>query len=122
MMSFIEMDKNVTINDQLGEGGGSVVLINRFVVSPEDVDQFMKAWTDDAVFMKQRHGFIMTQLYSGIAGSSVFLNYAVWESTDHFKAAFTSPAFQSKLSQYPSSAEASPHLFRKLAVSGICVA
>jgi hypothetical protein len=51
----------------------------------------------------------------------VFVNYAVWESTEHFKRAFGNPEFQSKLKDYPSSAVASPHLFQKVAVPGICV-
>jgi hypothetical protein len=56
-----------------------------------------------------------------MAGSSVFINYAVWESTDVFKRAFADPEFQSRLKDYPSSAVGSPHLFRKVAVPGICV-
>jgi len=50
------------------------------------------------------------------------MNYAVWESTAHFRAAFTHPEFRAKLSTYPSSAVASPRLFQKVSVSGICVA
>ena len=57
----------------------------------------------------------------GIAGSTVFLNYALWESVAHFRAAFTHPDFQSALEQYPSSAVASPHLFTRLAVPNLCV-
>jgi hypothetical protein len=62
-----------------------------------------------------------TQLHRGIGGSCVFINYAVWESTEHFKRATNNPEFQSKLTQYPASAIVSPHLFRKVAVPGICV-
>jgi hypothetical protein len=36
--------------------------------------------------------------------------------------AFSHPEFQAKLSAYPSSAVAAPHLFEKVAVPGICVA
>ena len=43
-------------------------------------------------------------------------------STADFRAAFTHPEFSAKLSAYPSSAVASPHLFQKVAVPGICVA
>jgi len=49
------------------------------------------------------------------------LNYAVWEATADFRAAFSHPEFRAKLSSYPSSAVASPHLFQKVAVPGICV-
>jgi heme-degrading monooxygenase HmoA len=72
--------------------------------------------------MRHQPGFISTQLHRGVGGSRVFINYAVWESTEHFKRALTNPEFQSKLGHYPPSAVASPHLFRKVAVPGICVA
>jgi hypothetical protein len=36
--------------------------------------------------------------------------------------AFTNPEFRARLGQCPSSAVGSPHLFRKVAVPGICVA
>ena len=51
-----------------------------------------------------------------------YLNYAVWESTAAFRAAFTHPEFRERLSAYPSSTVASPHLFQKVAAPGICVA
>jgi hypothetical protein len=51
----------------------------------------------------------------------VFVNYAVWESVEHFKRAFTNPEFQAKMQDYPSSSAASPHLVTKVAVPGICV-
>jgi hypothetical protein len=50
-----------------------------------------------------------------------YLNYAVWESTADFRAAFTRPDFRAQLSAYPSSAVPYPHLFQKLAVPGIGV-
>jgi hypothetical protein len=34
--------------------------------------------------------FISTQLHRGTAGSSVLVNYAVWESTEPYKKAFKS--------------------------------
>jgi heme-degrading monooxygenase HmoA len=122
MPKLIEMDPNVTVFEQMNENGGPVILINKFNVGPEDVDQFLRAWTSDAAVMKRQPGFISTQLYQGIAGSTVFLNYAVWESTESFRLAFANPEFQSKLADYPPSVVGSPHLFRKVAVPGICVA
>jgi len=52
----------------------------------------------------------------------MFINYAVWESVGHFRAAFTHPDFVSALAAYPSSAVAQPHLFTKVAVSNLCAA
>jgi hypothetical protein len=50
------------------------------------------------------------------------MNYAVWESVAQFRAAFESPAFRAHLAAYPPSCTASPHLMRRMAVAGVCVA
>ncbi len=60
--------------------------------------------------------------HRAIGDSPTYLNYAIWESTADFRAAFTHPEFREKLSAYSSSAVASPHLFQKIAVAGVCVA
>ncbi|MDQ3895161.1 MAG: antibiotic biosynthesis monooxygenase [Actinomycetota bacterium] len=121
MLTVQEMDDRVSIRDQLSQETGPVILINTFKVAPEDADALLKAWTADATFMKQKPGFISTQLHRGVAGSSVFLNYAVWESVEAFRAAFTDPEFQATFARYPDTTVASPHLFQKVAVPGICV-
>jgi heme-degrading monooxygenase HmoA len=122
MPKFVEMDQTVTLADQLKDEGGAVVLVNTFVVPPDDAGRLLAAWTADAAIMKRQPGFISAQLHRGIAGSGAFLNYAVWESVAHFRAAFANPEFRARLGEYPQSATASPHLFRPVAVPGICVA
>jgi heme-degrading monooxygenase HmoA len=122
MPKFVEMGQVVTLGDQLKAEEGPVVLINTFVVSPEDADRLLEVWTSDASLMKAQPGFISTQLHRGIAGSGVFLNYAVWQSVAHFRSAFTNPEFQAKLADYPEGVTVSPHLFRKIEVPGICTA
>lgn len=121
MPQLIEMDRHVSLFEQMEQQVGPVILINTFTVEPEEAERLQEAWAADAAFMKQQPGFISTQLHRGIGGSSVFFNYAVWESVDHFKRAFSNPEFQSKMSDYPPSAAASPHLVKKVAVPGICV-
>jgi heme-degrading monooxygenase HmoA len=122
MTQMIEMDKNVTLRDQLQHEVGSIILINTFTVQPEEADQLLEAWAADAAYFKRQPGFISTQLHRGIGGSSVFVNYAVWETVAQFRAAFSTPEFLEHLKAYPSSAVGSPHLFQKVAVPGICVA
>lgn len=122
MPKLIEMDPAVTLADQLGSDGGPIVLINTFVVPAAEADRFLTAWTADAAVMKRRPGFISTQLHRGVAGSGVFLNHAVWESIAHFRAAFTDPEFRARVAEYPDGVTVSPHLFRTVAVPGICVA
>ncbi|MBE7244825.1 MAG: antibiotic biosynthesis monooxygenase [Actinomycetospora chiangmaiensis] len=122
MPQFIEMDRSVTLADQLEDAGGEVVLINTFTVAPEEADRLLAAWTADATVMQRQPGFVSTQLHRGIAGSGVFLNYAVWASVADFRAAFANPEFRARLSDYPAGATASPHLFRKVDVPGLCPA
>src|ERR671911_882965 len=121
MIKLIEMDEMVTLSAQMEQNISPVILIDKFNVKPEDVDQLLRAWAADAAYFKQQPGFISTQLHRGIGGSCVFINYAVWESTELFKKAVKNAELQSRLEKYPPSAVASPHLFKKIAVSGICV-
>ncbi len=121
MPRLVEMDRHVSLLEQMEEQVGSVILINTFTVEPDEADQLLEAWAADAAFMKRQPGFISTQLHRGIGGSAVFFNYAVWESVEHFKRAFGNPEFQAKMQDYPPSAQASPHLVKKVAVPEICV-
>jgi quinol monooxygenase YgiN len=121
MLQLAEMDDRVPLADQLAEEVGSVILINTFRVAPEDVDALLAAWAADAAYLKQRPGFIAAQLHRGIGGSGVFCNLAVWESVQAFRDAFGDPQFQATFARYPDSTVASPHLFQKVAVPGICV-
>ena len=77
MLAFSEMDKHVSIYDQLKEGGGSVILINLFTVEPEEADQLVAAWADDAAYMKRQPGFISTDciVASSAVAHSRYRNY-----------------------------------------------
>jgi len=127
MAKFVEMDDKVKFKDQIEEKiMGSVILINKFNVKPNKIEQFLKDWAEDAARFKQQPGFISTQLHRGIGKSSVFINYAVWESMEHYKKAINkilfNPQSQSPLLKYgDKSLIISPHLFTKTAVPGICV-
>ena len=122
MPHFKPMDPAFSIQQQIAIGAAPVVLVNLFTLAPADEADFLAVWKDDAEFMKRQPGFISTQLHRALGDSPTYLNYAIWESTETFRAAFTHPEFVAKLSAYPSSAVASPHLFQKVAVAGICTA
>ncbi|MBB4192361.1 heme-degrading monooxygenase HmoA [Rhizobium aethiopicum] len=122
-MSHIRpLDPTFPIGCQIELEASPVVLINLFTLDLADEPKFLEVWQDDAAFMKRQPGFISTQLHRAIGEKPTYLNYAVWESNAHFRAAFVHPEFRAKTSAYPSSAIASPHLFQKVAVAGICVA
>jgi quinol monooxygenase YgiN len=118
MAKLVEMDENTTVREQMEESVAPVILINKFKVEPDKLDAFLKAWAEDASYFKQQPGFISAQLHRGIGKSCVFINYAVWQSTEGYKRAFRNLDF-SKLSDFPAST-ISPHLFKKVAVPGIC--
>lgn len=120
MPNFKEMDAVVTLAKQMQTNEEPIVLINLFTVDKADVEKLLAAWAHDADFMKAQPGYISTQLHQGIAGSNTFVNYAVWQSVESFRDAFANPEFQRRLVDYPSSAVASPHLFKKIAVGNHC--
>jgi heme-degrading monooxygenase HmoA len=122
MLLLRPLDPAFPLERQLAVDATPVVLVNVFTLDTADEQTFLQAWQDDALFMKRQPGFISTQLHRAIGESPTYLNYAVWESTTAFRAAFAHPEFRAKLSAYPPSAVASPHLFQKVAAPGICVA
>ena len=116
------LDPAFPIDRQVALDAGPVVLVNLITLDAADEHSFLTSWQDDAAFMKRQPGFISTQLHRALGDNPTYLNYAVWESNAHFRAAFTHPEFRAKIADYPASAVASPHLFQKVAVAGICVA
>jgi quinol monooxygenase YgiN len=121
-MTLREMDNHVTYLQQLHDDDGQVVLINQFNVAPGDAGRFLDAWAEDAAFMQRQPGFISTQLHQGTAGSTTFVNVAVWESAQALGRAFGTPQFQARIARYPDSTISAPHVFKKITVPGICVA
>lgn len=121
MAKFVEADERIKFSEQLEEAAGPIVEIIKFNVKSEEANQFLKAWEKDATYYKSQPGFISAQLHRGIGGSGVFVIYAVWESTTLLKKALSNIDLKELLSAYPASAVASPHVFKKVAVPGICV-
>lgn len=121
-MKFAPLDPQFPIHRQIAVEASPVVLVNLFTVDSGEEQALLEAWAHDAAFMKAQPGFISTQMHKALGESRVYLNYAVWDSAAAFRAAFEHPEFRSRLSAYPASAVASPHLFQKIAVPNFCVA
>jgi quinol monooxygenase YgiN len=121
MTKVIEMDEKVNFGTQLQQDVGAVVLIITFTVNPDDEEKFVKTWTSAAEISKKTSGVISAQLYRGIAGSRIFVSYHVFESTEAIRQQYKNPDFPSKLSEYPASIVTSSHVFKKVAVLGICL-
>lgn len=125
MAKLVEMDERASIFTQMDKGEntkGSVILINKFSVAPDEIEQFLKGWETEAEKFRQQPGYISTQLHRGIGESGIFINYAVWESVSHFKKAVSNVIDpKDPVSAFPPSTIVSPHLFKKVAVPGLCV-
>lgn len=121
MLQLHELDDHVSYVEQLQEDDASeVVLVNIFQVLPDEIDAFIQAWTDDAEYMQRQPGYGRTQLHRAVGANPTFVNVATWESAGHLREAFFTPEFQQALAKYPDGTVATPHLFRKVAVPGIC--
>ena len=63
------MDEKVTLAEQMNDNVGSVIFINKFNIKPDEVEQFLKDWAEDALYFKKQPGFISLQLHRGISGT-----------------------------------------------------
>jgi quinol monooxygenase YgiN len=118
---IINLDDRVTFRQQLEHNVGPVVLMSTFLVPPDQVDSFLEGFKKQFAIMRKQPGLISAQLHRGIAGSSLFMNYIVWESIDAFKHGYELPEFQAQLKQYPPGTVVSASFFQRVAIPGMCV-
>jgi len=122
MLKHVELDQTYPLRAQYTDTvGKTTILLNVFDVDPKDAEAFMAAWQKDAEFFKRQPGYISAQLHRGIGDSRMWFNYAVFENTAAFAATNDQPEFGPLRGIYPDSATAHPHLFRRVAIPGICV-
>lgn len=122
MLKMKELDTPISFEQQFQDKlDEAVVLMILFTMEPKDVETFKAAWAKDAAFVKAQPGYISAQLHQGVGGSSMFLDYAMFENVAAFAAITRHPEFGPLRSIYPDSATASLHLFRRVAIPGICL-
>jgi heme-degrading monooxygenase HmoA len=86
--------------------------MSTFLAVPDQVDNFLKGFKKQFAIMRRQPGLISAQLHRGIAGSSLFMNYIVWETVDDFERGYELPEFQAQLKQYPPGTVVSASFFR----------
>jgi heme-degrading monooxygenase HmoA len=118
---FVQMDPYVSFYKQNADNVAPVVLLSTFLVKHEHVDEFLAGFRKQFSIMRKQPGLISAQLHRGIAGSCLFMNYAIWKSTDAFKHGFESPEFQAQLKRYSPGTEVSAFMFQRVAVPGMCL-
>lgn len=122
MVNIAHLDPTTPMWDQFQEKTGPIVLINTFFVPRDSIDEFLKLWEEDAKIMKAQPGFISTQMHRGTANSQLLVNIGIWESSEALARAHANPDFQESTKKLPDGVIAHPHIFKKVAVEGVCVA
>jgi heme-degrading monooxygenase HmoA len=89
-----------------------VTLINPFEVPAGKEDEFMERWKQAGEYFRQREGFVSTRLHQSLDPEAAyrFINVGVWESSEHFRQATSTPEFQELLRGFPFSSH--PALYR----------
>jgi heme-degrading monooxygenase HmoA len=96
-VKIIEMYDSVTLGEQFEADVGAVILMNKFNVGRDEVEEFIKVFADTTKVFKQQPGFLSAQLHRGIAGICTFISHVGWESVAHFRQAFDKPEFRENM-------------------------
>lgn len=120
MLTIKEMDDKVPFFGQLSQALKPVTLVIQFNVPAKDEQQFLKAWKNHGLCMRNFAGYLGEQLHKGIGGSDVYINYSTWESVEQFAVAFGSQDSQVCVGAYPDDVTLAGQLLEKIAVEGVC--
>ncbi len=81
----------------------SVVLINAFEVPDGQDEAFLAAWERARAFLATQPGYLSTRLHRSLspAADFRFVNVAVWQSPQAFRAATSQPGFTAAAVPFP---------------------
>jgi heme oxygenase (mycobilin-producing) len=81
----------------------AVVLINAFEVPSGEDQSFLAGWEQAHDFLLGQPGYRSSQLHKSTESSADFryVNVAVWDSEDAFRAATSRPEFRDISTEYP---------------------
>ena len=63
MVKIVETDERITLEKQLDEDAGPIIVMNKFHVDPQEVDEFLQVFAKTTETFKQQPGFISAQLH-----------------------------------------------------------
>jgi heme-degrading monooxygenase HmoA len=80
-----------------------VVLINAFEVPEGEDDAFLHGWERTRDFLRTQEGYLSTKLHRSIstAADFRFVNVALWQSEQAFRAATSRPEFRDAPVPFP---------------------
>jgi heme-degrading monooxygenase HmoA len=118
-MNFSPEDRTAPAGDHRADG--PVTLMNGFAVAADRDDVFHAAWYETSRYFVQRPGFISLRLHRALSPQAPhrWVNVAVWQSEEDFRAAHSTEEFrrlvsQEKWQEFPSS----PNLFEVVTAEG----
>src|SRR2546423_11663139 len=82
--------------------GEPVVLINAFEVPAGEDEAFLVSWERSREFLATQPGSLSTRLHRSLSPTADFrfVNVALWESADAFRAATSQPEFRDNPNPY----------------------
>lgn len=99
------------------DSSGPITLINLYRCEPERQGRLMAALEDFTEAARRRPGFISARLHRGVNGKQV-VNYAEWESVEHWRAMVRHPAVQACMERVVALATFEPHVYQPAEVYG----
>jgi len=80
---------------------GPVTFMNGFVVRPDRDEAFRELWTKASEYFTAQPGFVSLRLHRAVAGETQhrWVNVAVWQSEEHFRAAHGTDEFRRVVTQ-----------------------
>jgi quinol monooxygenase YgiN len=71
-----------------------VALINRFEVPTAQADAFFEAWNAAKELLTQEYGCMGGAFYQSIENPTIWINIAIWPSTEEYAAGIEDPQFK----------------------------
>lgn len=81
-----------------------VTLANKFVVSKDQLPEFLDRWSEIGEYMKQQPGFVSAELQKDILNSQEWVMSEEWKSLDAYKRAVSTETFKALVKDFPAKA------------------
>lgn len=81
-----------------------VTLANRFMVSKDQLPEFLDRWSEIGQYMRQQSGFVSAELQKDILNPQEWIMSEQWKSLAAYRQAVSNDAFQALVKDFPAKA------------------
>jgi quinol monooxygenase YgiN len=81
-----------------------VTLANQFIVSKDQLPEFLDRWSEIGEYMKQQPGFVSAELQKDILNPQEWIMSEQWKSLTAYRRAISTEAFQALVKEFPAKA------------------